>query len=69
MNLRYPSMGEFRIAVEIQKPADHVWAVMLDVERWPEWTPSVTSIQRLESSPFAVGSRALIRQPKLAPAT
>jgi len=38
--------------------------VMSDTDRWHEWTPSVTSIKRLDSGPFVVGSRAVIRQPK-----
>jgi hypothetical protein len=38
---------------------------MRDVERWPKWTPTVTSIVIIDSGPLAKGSRALVRQPKL----
>jgi uncharacterized membrane protein len=61
-------MTHFSIAVEIEAAPDRVWAVMRDIERWPEWTPTVTSIERLDHGPLALGSRALIRQPKLLPA-
>lgn len=61
-------MNRFSITVAIQAPAELVWAVMIDGERWPEWTPTVTSIERLDSGPLAIGSKARIRQPKLPPA-
>ena len=61
-------MTDFSIEVEIQAPPALVWEIMRDVKRWPEWTPTVTSVRLLDRAPLAVGSRAIIRQPKLPPA-
>ncbi len=58
----------FNITVEIQASPQTVWGVLREIERWREWTPTVTSIRCLDDGPLAVGSRARIRQPKLPPA-
>jgi uncharacterized membrane protein len=46
-----------------------VFAALVDVEDWPNWTESVTSVQRVDSGAFGIGSSALIHQPRLRPAT
>jgi len=58
----------FSVTVEIPAPPATVWRVMADVERWPEWTPSVRRVKLLTPGPMRVGSRARIRQPGLPPA-
>jgi uncharacterized membrane protein len=51
--------------VEIDAPATLVWDVFTDVERWPEWTPSVSGLVALDGPGIAVGKRFEIKQPRM----
>jgi uncharacterized membrane protein len=53
-----------RAAITIDAPIEVVWAVFTDVERWPTWTRSVTSVELIDG-PMRLGARARIRQPQL----
>jgi uncharacterized membrane protein len=55
----------FETTIEIAASRDTVWSTLVDVERWPEWTESVTSIDLLTDRPPGLGSKLRIKQPRL----
>jgi hypothetical protein len=50
-------------AIYIEVEPDVVWAVTVDVERWPEWNPNVATVVRVDDGPIGLGSAARIKQP------
>jgi uncharacterized membrane protein len=52
--------------ITIDAPPARVWEILIDIERWPEWSESVDSASRGEPGPLQVGSTATVKQPKLA---
>jgi uncharacterized membrane protein len=52
-------------SIEIDAPPQVVWDVFSDVEHWPEWTASVTSLTGRDGSALAAGRRFAIKQPGL----
>jgi uncharacterized membrane protein len=59
----------YEVAVEIAAPADKIWTVLRDVEHWSDWSPTIDEITRPDDKPFDVGSKALVKQPKMQPLT
>ncbi len=55
----------YRAQIDIDAPVERVWDVLIDVERWPDWSPTMTSVKRLETGLFRPGSSARIKQPRL----
>lgn len=50
-------------SVEIDASPQLVWDVFSEVERWPEWTASVTSLVGRDGHALEVGRRFAIKQP------
>lgn len=58
----------FEQAADIAAPARVPWSILVDVAHWPDWTTSVTAVERLDAGELAIGSRTKIKQPALPPA-
>ena len=56
----------FSVVVDIPAAPGRVWAVMTDIEHWPEWTPTVTSIELLDPGPLKGVSRRRLNERHLA---
>lgn len=57
----------YETRVRVDAAAGTVWRLLADVGRWPEWTPTVTSVALRDPRPagaeVAVGQRAVVKQP------
>jgi uncharacterized membrane protein len=59
---------DHEVSAVIDARPQEVWKIWMDVERrWPEWIPSIARVKRLDTGPLQVGSRTLIKAPKLPP--
>jgi hypothetical protein len=56
---------KYEMTVDIDVEPSRVWSIMADVERWSEWTPSITRAELLTPGPLALDSRVRIKQPRL----
>lgn len=66
IRIRSATIGRMKIeqTIEIAAPTAKVWAALVDVERWPDWTASMEKVERLGDGPFGLGSEVRIKQPK-----
>src|SRR4051812_48074941 len=53
-----------RASITIEAPIEIVWSIFTDVERWPTWASSFSSIELIDG-PMGPGAKARIRQPGL----
>lgn len=54
----------YEASTTIDAPADRVWHTVKDVERWAEWTPTISEIRLRHGDELVRGSVATVRQPR-----
>ncbi|MGB6874312.1 MAG: SRPBCC family protein [Dehalococcoidia bacterium] len=47
----------FESSIDINAPAEKVWALVDKLEEWPQWMPSIKKIERVSKEPLTVGSQ------------
>ncbi len=52
---------QFSATLEIDAPVQKVWALIDELEQWPQWMPSIEKIERVSEGPLTVGSKLLVR--------
>lgn len=55
----------YRHSIDILASPGVVWKLLIDVERWPEWTESVERVSLVDPPPMQTGSRVEIKQPRM----
>ena len=61
-------MKSFKSTAVAAVTPERLWSIIADVVRWPEWTPTMTSVEPLGPPALTVGAMFKVRQPNLRPA-
>jgi hypothetical protein len=62
-------MLSYEASAQVVASVDAVWQVLSDVEAWPTWPATMSTVQGPESPALRLGAVFDIRQPRLRPAT
>lgn len=49
--------------LDVDAPIERLWELTLDLERWPEITPTVIDLELVDPGAVGVGTRARLKQP------
>jgi carbon monoxide dehydrogenase subunit G len=50
----------FESSIEINAPTGKVWTLIDRLEEWPQWMPSIKSIERISRGPLGIGSQLAV---------
>ena len=51
---------KFSASVEITATPEKTWALVNNIEEWPNWIPSLKKIEKITEGPLGVGSQVLV---------
>lgn len=51
------------VTLSVAAPVEVVWKTLCELERWPEWTPTVTAVNASNKGGLRVGDTAEVVQP------
>jgi len=51
---------KFSSSVEIDAPPEKVWALVNELEEWPQWIPSIKKIEKLSEGALGEGSQICV---------
>ena len=60
-------MHPYTATVRIAATPDRIWPMLADVQSWPRWLPTMTSVERLGDGKLTIGARYKIEQPRFRP--
>jgi carbon monoxide dehydrogenase subunit G len=50
----------FESSIDVNAPAEKVWAMIDRLKEWPQWMPSIKKIERLSKGPLTMGSQLFV---------
>jgi carbon monoxide dehydrogenase subunit G len=50
----------FESSIEINAPTGKLWTLIDRLEEWPQWMPSIKSIERISRGPLGIGSQLAV---------
>ena len=50
-------MSKFSVSLEVEKPIQHCWDIIMDESRMAEWAIGFKSIETIEGEPMTVGGK------------
>ena len=50
-------MAKFSVSIEVERPTQHCWDILMDESRMAEWAIGFKSVETIEGEPMTVGSK------------